>query len=127
MQLIEKLGFIVLRLSLLNITQVDNCRLRRCPTRIPKSFEISPGEVSAVINIPTAPNLFTQRCSRSTLPAPIIGALCPVALSLRCAIVASVAAFQCAACLTAAEYEVAIATDAVALKVDLKNGVYHNV
>ena len=54
--------------------------------------------------------------SLGVLPAPVIGVLCPGPISFRAIVAAAVAAAQCAYSLATAEYALAAAVEAVALK-----------
>ena len=54
--------------------------------------------------------------SVGVLPAPLLGVLCPGALSFKCIVAAAVAAAQCAYSLARAEYTLAAAVESVALK-----------
>ena len=123
MPLISVLGAAIAGLAFQDVQQLCNRAINTGTRRFSKSTSVGDQWISAtelVLAEAETNNNKLWYFATATVPAPLFAALCPTSLSVKAIVAATAAAAQAAYYLNDAEYELARAEDAVALKVRAK-------
>lgn len=123
MPLISVLGAAIAGLAFQDVQSLCNRAIGTGTRRFAKSNSVGEKWISATELVMAESDTNTKKLwyfATSTLPAPLFAALCPASLPVKAVVAATAAAAQAAYYLNDAEYELARAEDAVALKVRAK-------
>ena len=123
MPLISVLGADIAGLAFQDVQQLCNRAIGTGTRRFSKGNNIGEKWLSATELVLAEADTNTKKLfyfATSTIPAPLFAALCPTSLPVKAIVAATAAAAQAAYYLNDAEYELARAEDAVALKIRAK-------